>query len=338
MNGFYDNFVLNSGTPHYSIDSFSVALREKSFYDATVYVKQRRKGPSFTGDNHIMEVMFMDDNWNRFTDTIHFDGQTGSSVTTLPFWPAIVLVDPEEKMCDATTDNYRTIKTTGNYTFDKTFFSMEVENISDSAFVQATHNWAPPDSLREPVAGLRLSDYRYWRIDGIFPEGFHATGKFFYSAGNYLDNTLITSSSDTIIIIYRRGALEDWQEIEFEKIGQWNIGYIVVHDLKAGEYTLAVKEAGVGSSELLLPAKNMLEIYPNPSSGNFTIISGSDTGGEIRIYSNTGALVKSIRVTAGLEQITWAPEGMAAGSYLIAFYGEGQPGPEIRKVFYLPGL
>lgn len=280
----------------------------------------------------------MDDNWNRFTDTIHFDGLTGSSVTTLPFWPSIVLVDPEEKMCDATTDNFKTIKTTGNHTFDKTFFSMEVENINDSAFVQVTHNWAPPDSLKQPVAGLRLSDYRYWRIDGIFSEGFQATGKFFYATNNYLDNTLITSSSDTVIILYRRGALEDWQEIEFEKVGPWNIGYIVVNDLQAGEYTLAVKEAGVGSSELLLPGKNMLEIYPNPSSGNFTIISGSDTGGEIRIYSEKGALVKAIRVTAGLEQITWAPEGLAAGSYLVAFYREGQPVPETRKVFYLPDL
>jgi len=336
MGGFFNNFILNSGTPHYSVDSFSVSIRDKSFYDATVYVKQKRHGPAFTGDGNIMEVMFMDNNWRSFTDTIHFDGKTGFSLTTLPFWPTIVLVDPEEKMCDASTDNYKTIKTTGNYTFEKTFFSMDVENISDSAFIQVTHNWAPPDSLKEPVAGLRLSDYRYWRIDGIIPEDFQATGKFFYSVNNFLDNTMITSSSDTVIILYRRGAIEDWHEVEFEKIGPWNIGNILVNDLKAGEYTLAVKESSVGSSEPNLPEKNTLDIYPNPSSGSFTIISGSETGGEIRIYTNTGTLVKAYPVQAGQDLINWMPEGLAAGNYLVALYRENNPGPEIRKIFYLP--
>ncbi|MFA4864636.1 MAG: M1 family aminopeptidase, partial [Bacteroidales bacterium] len=336
MGGFFNNFVLNSGTPHYSVDSFNVVIRNKSFCDATVYVKQKRHGPAFTGDGNIMEVMFMDNDWHSYTDTIHFDGKTGFSVTTLPFWPTVVLVDPEEKMCDATTDNYKTIKTTGSYTFEKTLFSMVVENISDSAFIQVTHNWAPPDSLEEPVTGLRLSDYRYWRIDGIFPEDFQATGKFFYSANNYLDNTLITSSSDTVIILYRRGAMEDWQEVEFEKIGPWNIGNIIVDNLKTGEYTLAVKDSGVGFAEPNLPEKIILDIYPNPSSGSFTIISGSKADGEIRIYTNTGTLVKAFPVQAGQDLVNWSPEGLASGNYLVALYRENSPGPEIRKVFYLP--
>jgi hypothetical protein len=336
MSGFFGNFVLNSGTPHYSVDSFSVANKEKDLYDVTVYVKQKRHGPAFIGDENIMEVMFMDNNRNTYTDTIHFDGKTGSSVITLPFSPDLVLADPEEKMCDATTDNYKTIKTTGSYTFENTFFSMDVASLTDSAFIQVTHNWAPPDSLREPAAGLRLSDYRYWRIDGIFPEDFQATGEFFYCVSNHLDNTLITSSSDTVIILYRKGAMEDWQEVEFDKIGPWNIGNIIVNDIRAGEYTLAVKESTVGSFEPNIPKNNTLDIYPNPSSGNFTIISGSETNGEIRIYSDTGTLVKVFPVQAGRDLINWMPEGFSAGNYFISLYRENSPGPEIRKVFYLP--
>jgi hypothetical protein len=338
MSGFFGNFVLNSGTPQYSVDSFSVATRDKSLYDVTVYVKQKRHGPAFSGEGNIMEVMFMDDNWNSWTDTIHFNGHTGSSVKTITFSPTIVLVDPGEKMCDATTDNCKTIKTTGSYTFENTFFSMGVESLADSAFIQVTHNWAPPDSLKEPVAGMRLSDYRYWRIDGIFPEGFQASGEFFFCVNNYLDNTLITSSSDTVIMLYRKGAMEDWQEVEFDKIGPWNIGNIIVNNLRAGEYTLGVKEPYVGSFEPYLPGKSKLDIYPNPSSGSFTIISGIETNGEIRIYSNTGTLINSFPVQAGRVKINWRPEGLSAGNYLVALYQENNPGPEIRKVFYLPNL
>jgi hypothetical protein len=336
MSGFFSNFILNSGTPQYSVDSFSVVLRDDIYYDVTYYVKQKRHGPAYTGNNNIMEVMFMDNSWNSITDTIHFNGNTGSKFITLPFPPAVVLADPEEKMCDATTDNYKTIKTTGSYTFEKTFFSMDIENISDSAFVQVTHNWAPPDSLKVPVAGMRISDYRYWRINGIFPENFQATGKFFYSVNNYLDNTLITSSSDTIIMLYRKGASEDWQEVEFEKIGPWNIGNIMVSNLKAGEYTLAVKESTVGSLEPPVPVKTILDIFPNPSSGSFTIISGSEEEAEIRIYSDSGTLVKAFAVEAGQEMINWLPDGLAAGNYLVALYRENYSAPEVRKVFYLP--
>jgi aminopeptidase N len=336
MSGFFDNFVLNPGTPHYSIDSFSVASRGKDLYDVTVHARQKRKGPAFTGNGNIMEIMFMDENWNKFTDTIHFNGRTGSSVKTVPFFPAVVLVDPEEKMCDATTDNYKTIKTTGNYSFDKTFFTLQAESISDSAFIQVTHNWAPPDSLRVPVPGIRLSDYRYWRIDGIFPEGFQAGGTFLYSIMSFLDNTLITSSSDTVIILYRKNAKEDWQEIPFQKFGPWNVGNIIIDDLKAGEYTLAVKEAGLGISDPEKQGSPVLDIYPNPSSGNFTIVTDSRAGGEIRIFSDSGALVNSFPVGPGREKTTWSPSGLPAGNHLVALYIDGHSVPEIRKVLYLP--
>jgi hypothetical protein len=185
---------------------------------------------------------------------------------------------------------------------------------------------------------MRLSDYRYWRIDGIFPEDFQCTGKFFFSTNGFLDNTLITSSSDTVIILYRKGATEDWQEVEFDKIGPWNIGNIMVNNLRAGDYTLAVKEPTVGSFEPNLPEKNTLDIYPNPSSGSFTIISGSETNGEIRIFSDTGTLVRAFPVKAGQDMINWRPEGLSAGNYLVALYRENNPGPEIRKIFYLPNL
>jgi aminopeptidase N len=336
MSGFFDNFILNSGTPQYSVDSFSVAPRDKRLYDVAVYVKQKRHGPAFTGNGNIMEVMFMDKNWNTYKDTIHFNGKTGLSVKAVSFLPDVILVDPEEKMCDATTDNYKTIKTTGSYTFDNTFFSLDVGSITDSAFVQVTHNWAPPDSLREPVAGLRLSDYRYWRIDGIFPEGFQASGKFFYCANNYLDNSLITSASDTVIILYRKGAMEDWHEVEFDRIGPWNIGNIIVNNLRAGEYTLAVKEPAVRITEPGLHGKTNLDIFPNPSTGSFSIITGSDTKGEIRIYSDTGTYIQSFPVKAGREITNWIPGSLPAGNYFIALFRKNNPAPEIRRAVYLP--
>jgi len=334
MSGFFDNFVLNAGTPHYSVDSFLVSQAENEF-EVAVHMKQKRKGPAFTGNGNIIELLFMDNDCNRFTDTVHFNGSAGVSAKIVPFHPTAILVDPEEKMFDATTDNYKTIKTAGNFDFDKTFCSIEVEQITDSAFLQVTHNWAPPDSLKEHVPGLRLSDYRYWRIDGIVPDDFEATGKFFYSRNNYLDNTLIVTSADTLVILYRKGAAEDWQEIPFERIGPWNIGNIIVPGLKTGEYTLAVKEVSVGGLENPSPEKNQLKIYPNPSSDTFEISVEIERAGEIRIVSEQGLLVKSFTVTPERKRWTWNPEGLAAGVYFVSLWKENLSWPLIQKAVYL---
>jgi aminopeptidase N len=334
MSGFFDNFILNSGTPNYSIDSFSVGQNINGLYDVTVYARQKRHGPAFTGAGNRMEVMFMDGSWNRLTDTVYFDGETGSQVSMVPFIPSVVLVDPEERMCDATTDNYKTIKAAGNYTFEKTFFSMEVAGVPDSAFIQATHHWAPPDSLDAAVPGLRISDYRYWRIDGIVPEGFDATGKFYYSTNGYLDNTLITNSSDTIIILYRKNSGEDWQEIDFERIGPWNIGNILVHHMAIGEYALGVKESMVGTTGQVIP-EDRLDVFPNPSGGCFNIQLSASIGGELRIMSPSGQIVHTLTSLTGQDHFTWEPGGLAAGTYLLAYYPLDNSGLDFRKLLYL---
>lgn len=332
MAGFFDNFVLNAGAPHYSIDSFHVSPAGGA-YQVEIYPKQKRKGPAFTGNDHVMEVMFMDAGWNRLTDTLVFSGATGRSLKTVPFAPTVILVDPEEKMCDATTDNYKVIKAPGNFNFEKTFCNLEVQQVTDSAFVQVTHHWAPPDSLWEPVAGLRLSDYRYWRIDGIMPEGFQATAKFFYSQGGYLDNTLILSSSDTVIVLYRHDAGEDWQEIPFDKIGPWNIGNLLVHDLQAGDYALAVKEAGVGlDGREPEEGKSTLEVFPNPSSDTFEIRTSTKGKGELRIYNENGSLVIAFPVKAGRQSIRWSPGSHAGGVYFLNLVERGSS--VVEKVVY----
>jgi hypothetical protein len=185
------------------------------------------------------------------------------------------------------------------------------------------------------VPGLRLSDYRYWRIDGIIPEGFQATGKFTYNVNSYLDNTLLTSSTDTLVILYRQGAAEDWQEIEFEKVGPWNVGNIIVPGIKAGEYTLAVKETGVGASEPKTVKKNGIKIYPNPSSGNFTIACENNYDGECRIYNESGMLIEKFRIKAGLERYTWITEGLTAGTYYVTLTSIKYDELVLKKAIYI---
>ena len=333
MSGFFDNFVLNSGTPHYAVDSFKLVGPQ---YTVVLDVRQKRKGPAFTGNGNIMEVTFMDEEWNQYTDTLSFDGATGTVEKTVPFIPSVVFVDLEEQMFDATTDNYKIIRETGSLTFEKTFFNLQVDDVTDSAFIQVTHNWAPPDSLQTPVEGLRLSDYRYWRIDGILPGTFQATGKFYYARNGYLDNTLILTDQDSIVILYRKDCSEDWQSIYFERLGNWNIGNLIVPDLQLGEYTLAVWDTQVNVPEKQDNERGKLNIYPNPSGTSFSILHDYPGKARISIYTSGGREVRSFHVDKNTNKLVWDPEDLPSGTYAICLFSADEDLIDRQMAIYVP--
>jgi hypothetical protein len=136
-------------------------------------------------------------------------------------------------------------------------------------------------------------------------------------------------------MLYRASRSEDWQEVAFEKIGPWNVGNILVPGLRLGEYTLAVKENSVGIGGTDQMRHRVLEIFPNPSSDTFHIITRAEEKGELKIYNEKGQLVNSFMVNAGEQEISWVPAGIAPGAYLVILTGKGKSEPLMEKVILL---
>jgi hypothetical protein len=286
----------------------------------TVYVRQKRKGTDFIGNGNIIPVTFMDENWDTFEDTIHFSGATGQSTKTVPFAPVAVYVDLEKNMCDATTDDYMHITEVDDYIYPYTFFVLEVQEVTDSAFVRITHNWAPPDSLNVPSEISRISDYRYWDVDGVFPEGFVATGRFQYNKSG-LDNNLILSATDSVVILYRAKPSEPWQLLDFTQLGPWSIGYLFVDSLQKGQYVLGVIDISVGIEDqdrLTSDKKTALYLYPNPSGGQVNIIYDITEEAIIRIHDLQGKLMDSASLDPGTGQYRWNAVDIGPGTYLVS--------------------
>ena len=315
MAPWFDNWVLNSGTPHYSVDSFHVEPTTGE-YEVTVFLKQKRHGPEFIGDGNKIELTFIDNDWNQHSTDVWFDGETGNFTVQVPFDPDFVIPDLNELQCDAITDSYNVIKETGDPAFPHTYFEMEVESIADSAFVWVGHQWAPPDPLQTPVQGLTISDYRYWTIKGIIPEEFQATGAFFYSVNAYLDDGLLTDPNDSIVMLYRPSPAYDWQFVGFEKIGLWNIGKLYVENIQAGEYTLAVcDDTFVGVEENKI--KTGLNVYPNPSGSGFHIETVYP--GTLRFYDVSGKLLESMVVEENNGSYFWKPREEKEGIFFVRY-------------------
>jgi len=308
MTDFFDFWVYSPGFTHYSVDSFKV-VNNATDYNVTVYVHQKLKATNLYANSNRVEITFMDSNWVQQTKLMQFSGEFGSQTFTIPINPVNVMIDINEKISDATTDFYQTIKTTGNNYFKNIlYFKTNVISINDSAFLRVTHNWVAPDTLRIPSPNLVLANNRYWKIEGILPDTFVAKGYFWYDkrttgTTGYLDNDFIIYPTDSLVLMYRKNTSYNWDSIPFKKSGNNNNGWIYIDTLKLGEYAFARKDKAhsiiINSTGATICHGDSLRLYTYNIPGynykwlkNDTIITGAvDTSYFVKQTGNYSLII-----------------------------------------------
>jgi hypothetical protein len=182
--------------------------------------------------------------------------------------------------------------------------------------VRITHNWVAPDSMNVPQPGLRISDSRYWTVEGIFPADFKAKGKFIYSRAASLDNTLITNSKDSLVILYRPGAGKPWKGTAFTRLGAWSSGTITVDTLQRGQYTFAVWDRlFLDKNENQKPKSSLMNIYPNPAKENVNVEFDVQNRVVLSIYDSLGKQVSKNKFNAGTNHFTWEKQVSSTAIY-----------------------
>lgn len=318
LTDFFDFWVFSPGFTHFSVDSIKTVPNGNTF-DVTVYARQKLKGASQFANSNRVDITFFDNNWDKLKKTVTFSGQSGNTTFNIPFQPVAAFLDLEEKIADATVDNYKIIKNAGTFAYDQTYFTATVSNVTDSVFLRVTHNWVTPDPLKTPIPGLILSPNRYWRIEGILSPGFASKGRFSYNSGvsTQLDNELITNTVDSLKILWRPNTSEDWRPVSFTRQGNANTGTLVVDTLKPGEYTLALYDWNVYREKPEATVKTeYLKVYPNPSDSDFTIDFSAKTNGTVKIFNEQGKLVFERKIGQSSGKIYWHPGKLPKGIYV----------------------
>ena len=326
LTDWFDTWVYEPGFTHFSLDSFSVAPNGPNF-DVTVHIRQRLKGTTVLYNSNKMDLRMMDENWNSHTVPFTFSGQLGTGTFTVPFEPTFVMIDPEEHIADATTDNYRTISALGYDEFPQTWCAFTTDRITDSAFVRVVHNWVAPDSFKTPRPGIRLSDSRYWTLEGIFPPDFNAQVDFTYSATSssttgWLDNSWLTNREDSLLLFYRPDPSVDWEEaehyrVEFGNSGTDGRGRVELDSLKAGEYALGIYDGFVGVAEPRVSADLDFQIYPNPAEDELKILVPGPWEWEYELTDISGKSVVDGVVPAEIRLEIVDLQDLPAGVYLV---------------------
>lgn len=335
MSDFFNDWVFNPGFPHFSIDS-TIITPSGGNYNITVFVKQKLTGAPNYYSNVPLEVTFKAADWAEQTQTFLMSGQNASFNFTVPFLPVFTALNMGEKISHAVAPEIKKLKTVASNNFVNAKMTIIVQSISDSAFVRVEHNYTAPDDFQTPMPGYRLSPNHYWKVDGILPANFKAKATLNYDgrtssfSGNlWLDNLLNIVNEDSLLLMYRSTAGNDWQVYPYYTKNTLasltdKRGTITIDSLQLGEYTFAIGTPLLtGIENMEIAEDNDLKVFPNPAKNNITVdlskIKVKNNGQvSIRITDVSGKIISTEKISDQQKLHKINTSGYNNGLYLIS--------------------
>lgn len=331
MTRFFDDWIFTAGFPHFSIDSV-IPVGSNQY---AVYIRQRSKG-----SNRIykmpVEINFTDGKKTK-TVTVVSDSLTQSYLLSIPFKPTWISIDRDEKISDAISDCEKQITTTGNVDMPNTNVKLDVTNFgSGNTIVRIEHNWVKPDNWIKANPGIRLSNYHYWKLDGIWDANFKSKALFYIngstkSATGYIDNSLITGKEDSLVILWRTGAGYDWHIVtdanfDFGNNHNDKVCSVTVDEIKKGEYTLGYYDCTAAGVSFPTEDEINLQIKQNVTNQlcRFSFDLKNINQALLQVLDNKGNLAASYNIFSNQSFIDWDASSTKAGTYVATFCIDGK--------------
>ncbi len=319
VDAFFNAWVYRPGFSHFSVDSFNVTPLSTPEYKVEVFLKQRLSGTNQYADENRIQLAFVSDAREIEYRNVLFSGEQAGRSFNLPFAPVAVLIDPEERISDATTDMTREITSGGQVNFSNTYAEVDVKSIADTALLRITHNWITPEGHQSDPSLYHLSPKRYWQVEGVFPPGFHASASFEYKKFGYLDEDLITSVNDSIAILYKENLSGKWQPVSFTQTGSVYSGKIKTDTLRKGYYVLARYDKSLASENKVKP-NTLYSIMPNPAADYIEIIKQQNHEVIITVFNTEGRMVLKEESEPGISLIRMNTSNLNQGVYVLRIY------------------
>jgi hypothetical protein len=296
-----------------------------------------------------LQISYFNTDFTRVVQTVMVNGQCTSYSTNLPYNPAYIAVDFDEKLQDAISDEWETLHDTGSYTFNIGMMIIHVNALQDSVMMRIEHNWIPADAMYHPIQGLHLSNQRYWRVDGIFDSTFKADAIINYGTGpagvlptfngytaSVLDTGLISNSEDSLVMMYRPNQDSDWSIVDSFALNPGasltdKKGQITIYNLQKGEYALAIYNSNLptaintdtdiiceqGAAITKVSEQPQFRVFPNPATGTVVVSFENNVFGKLQIFDLLGRKLLEREVPAVENSMEIGIHNFAAGTYLV---------------------
>ena len=266
MNAFFDDWVLNPGFPQVAIDSLAV-----NGNNAAVKVSQGIHHAPALYQNMPVFVTFFSETGDTTTRKAFISGSsTSAQFTNLPFAPAFALVGYSGHLLSADMYDEFTINRNGTYFERYSKLKISAAEWQDTAGLIAMHHYAGPQGKIPANADYKISKNHYWTIKGFDLDNANISARINYRGiANELDEDLVATTEDSIMVLYRKDATEAWQvwphqTKNVQSINTNGIGYITIDEITNGDYVFANTSEVIALQEMPVN-KSRIKIYPNPA-------------------------------------------------------------------------
>lgn len=342
MNDFFADWIQQPGWAAFEIDSQAFMPGEDGWV-VQLELEQKQRGPAAPYSNVPLTFTVVGSSPDEvFRDTLLVGGATSQVALTVPFEPAWVWLNDDERLSLAFTGTTDTVTTTANLVLYQANIELR-PNPGDTTIVRAEQYWVPPDqgSFAEPFAWV-LSPDRYWRITGNWNDPQRFEARIGYDGRNTIttldpglmqDSLGITFHEDSLALLYRRTPWDPWIKWSDQVVNLGSdvdgFGRMEADSLMPGEYALAWRTSPVTVEERML---NMTwELGPNPTTDVINIrTDGRSLMGTVRLFDGRGRLVRTAPMNG--RHLALATLGLNAGAYTLSFSTDQAPDSFIGNV------
>lgn len=329
LTGFFEQWVKTPGFAHFDILS---ATKQDGAYKLTIKQTPRFNQEVYT--NVRLSIAAIASGKRYDTEVILNQAQQTFSITC-PFEPEFWVLDPDDKISDATTTDQVTITSEEQNLTHGMMKKVRLEmSDKDSVQLWVTHHWAPADGSYGKPLGAQLSKERYWEIQGFWNENTQLATQLIYTGlkstapdYGFLDANLIRSTEDSLVLLYRPNARSAWSEAQDYTKNMGSLfdkrGTIDISNLRKGQYCLAMYDAS------LLQATNLdkrpaFKLFPNPASQEINVELSSPKEGVLEITNMQGQVIHSYPMNGSQLKHKIDISFLASGVYLVGISIQNQ--------------
>ena len=329
LTGFFEQWVKTPGFAHFNILS---ATKQDGAYKLTIKQTPRFNQEVYTNVRLSLAAIASGKRYD--TEVILNQAQQTFSITC-PFEPEFWVLDPDDKISDATTTDQVAITSEEQNLTHGMMKKVRLEmSDKDSVQLWVTHHWAPADGSYGKPLGAQLSKERYWEIQGFWNENTQLATQLIYTGlkstapdYGFLDANLIRSTEDSLVLLYRPNARSAWSEAQDYTKNMGSLfdkrGTIDISNLRKGQYCLAMYDAS------LLQASNLdkrpaFKLFPNPASQEINVELSSPKEGVLEITNMQGQVIHSYPMNGSQLKHKIDISFLASGVYLVGISIQNQ--------------
>lgn len=332
LTDFFNDWIHQPGWAAFEIDAQRFTQNEDGWL-VELSIGQKQRGPADPYNNVPTSITVVGTDVNDvFHEISPLAGPSTEVVFTVPFEPAWVWLNADDRISLAMTGVTDTITNTVNMTYDLANFQLMPEP-GDTTVVRMEQYWVPPDegTFEEPFA-YTLSPDRYWRITGNWNDARRFTARVTFDGRNTVSSSYdlglmqgiagLAFHEDSVVLLHRPGPAASWKlwADEVNTLGSATDGNcrITLDSLSTGEYVFARRTSAVGI-ERIGPTPMHWTILPNPTKGTLSFHTDQpNPRGTIRLYDARGREVSAFPVMDGTTRADVTE--LAVGNYTARFY------------------